>query len=55
MLKDLELKGYFLFGEKKLERWKFGDNNEKLEIATLVIKKIESADIIKVDLNNASA
>lgn len=55
MLKDLESKGYFLFGEKKLESWKFGDNNEKLEIATLVIKKIESADIIKVDLNNASA
>ena len=55
LLKELEFKGYYLFGEKKIENWTFGgDNKQKIEVATLIIRKIESKDIIKVDLTDTS-
>lgn len=60
LLKDLEEKGYYLFGEKGIERMKFSNGEtDRWSIATLVIKKKDSSEIIKVDLNesdkNASA
>ncbi len=60
LLKNLEQKGYYLFGEKGIERVKFGNGeSDTWSIATLVIKKKDSSDIIKVDLEksdkNASA
>lgn len=54
LLKNLETKGFYLFGEKKLENWKFGNHKDQLEVATLVIRKIDSKDVIKVDLKDAS-
>lgn len=54
LLGELEEKGYFLFGEKKLEHWRSDGTKDQLEVATLVIKKIDSEDIIKVDLSSAS-
>lgn len=55
LLKELETKGYYLFGEKKIENWTFGgDKKEQLEVATLIIRRIESQDIIKINLNNAN-
>ncbi|SCY99868.1 HNH endonuclease [Flavobacterium caeni] len=56
LLKELESKGYYLFGEKKIENWTFGSNNkQQLEVATLVIRRVESEDIIKINLDDASA
>lgn len=52
IIDNLETKGYFLFGEKKMEIHSFGGENQRLEIATLVIKKNDSGDIIKVDLKD---
>lgn len=52
LLKDLEEKGYYLFGEKGIERRKYsGGAEDKCSIATLVIKKKDSSGIIKVNLN----
>ncbi len=52
LLADLEQNGYFLFGEKNIERMKFKNGDtDNWSIATLIIKKIESDEIIKLDLN----
>lgn len=51
LLKDLDEKGYFLFGEKSSEKIVFKDGeSEKWNIATIVIKKKDNSEIIKVDL-----
>jgi len=54
IIDDMEGQGYYLFGEKKLENWEFNGEKSKLEIATLVVKKIESDDIIKVNLDGSA-
>lgn len=51
LLKDLEERGYYLFGEKGIEHLKFGKSDSAMwSIATLIIKKKESSEIIQVDL-----
>ena len=50
MLKEIENKGYYLFGERKVENMKFKDGKtEKWPIATIVIKKKENPEIIKIN------
>lgn len=50
LLKTLEDKGYFLFGEKGVERVKFGNGeSDKWSIATIIIKRKDSSEIVKVD------
>ncbi len=50
LIEDVEYNGYYIFGERDLENFRFGkDKSEKVQIATIVIKKRESADIIKID------
>jgi hypothetical protein len=50
MLKEIENKGYYLFGERKIENMKFKDGKiEKWPIATIVIKKKENPEIIKIN------
>ncbi|NQY54565.1 MAG: hypothetical protein HRT42_13450 [Campylobacteraceae bacterium] len=46
LLKELEEKGYFLFGERSLENY---TTIENCPIATLLIKKQDSKEIIKID------
>jgi predicted restriction endonuclease len=48
MLKELEQKGYFLFGEKTLESCEGIDN---CQIATLLIKRKDSNEIIKMNID----
>jgi len=51
MLGELEQKGYFLFAERNIEKLKFGNGDiVKWPVATIVIKKIDNDEIIKVDL-----
>ena len=55
---DMELneKGYFLFGEKGIEKMKFSNGeSDNWKVATLIIKKKESSEIIKIDLNEQKA
>ena len=55
LLKDLEQKGYFLFGERNIEKIKFGNGDiDNWSIATIVIKKKDSEEIFKVDLNDGN-
>ena len=50
ILKELEEKGYYLFGEKNTEHVKFSNGeSDNWSIATLVIKKNDSPEIIKTD------
>jgi hypothetical protein len=52
LLKDLEQKGYFLFGEKNIEKIKFGNGDiDNWAIATIVIKKKDNEEIIKINLS----
>ena len=52
LLKSLDEKGYYLFGEKGIEQMKFSNGEiDKWSIATLVIKKKDSSEAIKIDLN----
>ena len=52
LLKDLEQNGYFLFGEKNIEKVKFVNGNiDNWTIATIVIKKKDNEEIIKVNLS----
>ena len=52
LLKDLDEKGYYLFGERGVERMKSVNGNiDNLTIATLVIKKKDSSEIVKLDFN----
>jgi hypothetical protein len=51
ILKDLDEKGYYVFGERYIERIKFNDGKlDNWPIATLIIKKKDSSEIIKLDL-----
>jgi hypothetical protein len=53
LLKDLEQKGYFLFGEKNIEKIKFGNGDiDNWAIATIVIKKKDNEEIIKINLSD---
>ncbi len=55
LLKDLKKKGYFLFAEKKIEKIKFGNGDiDNWSIATIVLKKKNSEEIIKVNLNDGN-
>lgn len=55
ILKDLELKGYFLFGERNIEKCKFGNGDiDNWSVATIVIKKKDCEEIIKVNLNDGN-
>ena len=52
MLKDIENKGYYLFGEKKVEDMKFKKGEiDNWPIATIVIRKKENPEILKINLN----
>src|SRR5690606_26099320 len=52
LLKEIEEKGYFLFGEKNREKisFKTGDDDQ-WNIATIVIKRKDNSEIITVDLS----
>lgn len=51
LLKELDIKGYFLFGERTLEKVKFSNGEtDKWSIATLILRKKENKDVIKIDL-----
>ena len=55
ILKELETKGYFLFGEKRIETINY--NNSVIDdwtIATLIIRKKDNTEIIKVDYNEST-
>ena len=53
LLKELDEKGYFLFGERNIEKIKFGDGSiNNWSVATIIVKQKSSEDIIKVDLSN---
>lgn len=50
LLKELEEKGYYLFGEKNTKHVKFSNGeSDNWSITTLVIKKRDSPEIIKMD------
>lgn len=52
LLDNLDDRGYYLFGERNVERMKYGNNETyKWTIATIVIKKKDSSEIIRFDLN----
>lgn len=52
MLKDIENKGYYLFGEKKVEDMKFKKGEvDNWPIATIVIRKKDNVEIMKVNPN----
>lgn len=52
LLKEIEEKGYYLFGEKRVEDMKFQKGEtDYWPIATIVIKKKDSPEILKIDLN----
>ncbi|WP_291593369.1 HNH endonuclease signature motif containing protein [Bacteroides sp.] len=52
LLKDIEEKGYFLFGEENIEKRKFKDGEVlSWKVATLVLKRKDSEEIIKLDLD----
>lgn len=52
LLKSLEKRNFYLFGEKNIEKMKFENGKtDNWSIATLVIKKKENSEIIKVDLS----
>lgn len=52
LLKEIEDKGYYLFGEKRIEEMKFKKGEtDNWPIATIVIKKKNSPQIVKLDLN----
>lgn len=51
LLTDLEEKGYYLFAERNLKRVGFASGKtDDWEIATIVIKKKDSSEIVKLDL-----
>jgi|SRR5665647_71093 len=51
LVKDLEEKGYFLFGEKNKEKIVYGNGeSDKWNVATLVIRRKDNSEIIKMDL-----
>ena len=52
MLKRMEEKGYFLFAENNMERVKYGNGEtDNWRIATILIRKKDNPEIIKLDLN----
>lgn len=52
LIKNLEDRGYYIFGERGVEKIKFSNGEtDNWSIATLVIKKKDSLEIIKKDLN----
>ena len=55
LIESLEENGYFLFGERNIEKVKFGDGSmDNWAVATILIRKKENDEIIKVDLNDKS-
>lgn len=53
LLKDLENKGYFLFGERTREKMVYGNGEtDNWNIATLVVKRKDNSEIIIIDLTN---
>jgi len=53
LLKNLDKNGYCLFGESGIEPVKFGNGeSDTWSIATLIIKKKDSSEIIKMNLSN---
>lgn len=54
LLNNLNERGYYLFGEQGIERMKFvNGETDRWKIATLVFKKKDSSEIMKVDLNES--
>jgi len=52
-MKDLEKKGYYLFGEKNIEKIKFGNGVvDNWAVATIVIKKKVNEEIFRINLND---
>jgi len=48
IIKDLEEHGFYLFGDRHAEKWKFVDGRSEIcSMCTLVIKKQDSEEIIK--------
>ena len=54
LLKDLDKNGYYLFGEKEIKRMKFAKGEtDNWTVATLIIKKKDSSEIIILDLDES--
>ncbi len=52
LLKDLEKKGYFLFGERNIKKIKLETGDvDNWSIATIIIKKKDSEEIVRVNLD----
>lgn len=52
LLKDIDEKGYFLFGEDNIEKIRYKDGGtDSWRIATLVLKRKDNEEIIEVDLD----
>jgi len=52
LIKTLERKGYWIFGERGIEPMKYGKVKfNTWSVATVIIKKKDSSEIVKVDLN----
>lgn len=53
LIDELDEKGYYIFGERNLEpMFLHQPKSEKWTVATIIIKKKENPEIIKVDLEN---
>lgn len=49
IIKNLEEKGYFLFGERNIERLKFGNGDiDNWNVATIIVRKKESGELISI-------
>lgn len=52
LIKELDEKGYFIFGEKGIEKMKFSNGeSDNWKVATIIIKKKDNSEITKIDLN----
>lgn len=48
-IKDLAEKGYYIFGERNMERIKFGNGSiNKWDVATLIVRKKESGEVLNI-------
>lgn len=56
LIDELDEKGYYVFGERGLEPMFLNQpKSEKWTVATIIIKKKENPEIIKVDLSNIAS
>lgn len=56
LIDELDAKGYYIFGERSLEPMFLNHpKSEKWSVATIIVKKKENPEIIKVDLSNIAS